>query len=59
MMNNHFLIDTMYRTVSINASSISYLTFLVKECSCIEMYSDAYREYMDKTPRWIGLPRSK
>ena len=24
----------------------------------LEKYGDAYREYMDKTPRWIGLPKS-
>ena len=25
---------------------------------CLEKYGDAYREYMDKTPRWIGIPKS-
>ena len=25
---------------------------------CLEHYGDAYREYMDRTPRWIGIPRS-
>jgi protein-S-isoprenylcysteine O-methyltransferase Ste14 len=24
----------------------------------LEKYGDAYREYMNKTPRWIGIPRS-
>ena len=24
-----------------------------------EKYGDSYREYMNKTPRWIGLPRSR
>jgi protein-S-isoprenylcysteine O-methyltransferase Ste14 len=24
----------------------------------LEKYGDAYREYMDRTPRWIGLPKS-
>lgn len=25
---------------------------------CLEKYGDAYREYMDRTPRWIGIPKS-
>jgi hypothetical protein len=29
-----------------------------QERSCLEMYGDAYREYMDRTPRWIGMPKS-
>jgi len=30
-----------------------------EEPSLIEKYGDAYREYMDRTPRWIGIPKSK
>jgi protein-S-isoprenylcysteine O-methyltransferase Ste14 len=26
---------------------------------CLETYGDAYREYMNRTPRWIGIPQSK
>jgi protein-S-isoprenylcysteine O-methyltransferase Ste14 len=29
-----------------------------EERMCLERYGDAYREYMDRTPRWIGWPRS-
>jgi protein-S-isoprenylcysteine O-methyltransferase Ste14 len=29
-----------------------------EEHICLEKYGDAYREYMEKTPRWIGLPKS-
>ena len=25
---------------------------------CLEKYGDAYREYMNRTPRWIGIPKS-
>ena len=25
----------------------------------LEKYRSAYREYMDRTPRWIGIPKSK
>ncbi len=29
-----------------------------EERICLEKYGDAYREYMGRTPRWIGLPKS-
>ena len=38
---------------------ISYPTFLVQEHSCLEMYGCAYVEYMNRTPRWIGVPKSE
>jgi len=28
-----------------------------EERYCLEAYGDTYREYMDRTPRWIGTPR--
>jgi protein-S-isoprenylcysteine O-methyltransferase Ste14 len=37
---------------------LSYPTFLIQEHSCVEVYGDAYRQYIDKTPRWIGIPKS-
>jgi protein-S-isoprenylcysteine O-methyltransferase Ste14 len=29
-----------------------------EERHCLKFYRDAYREYMNKTPRWLGLPKS-
>ena len=29
-----------------------------QERHCLKHYGDAYGEYMNKTPRWLGLPRS-
>jgi len=26
---------------------------------CLEKYGDAYREYMNRTPKWIGISKSK
>ncbi len=26
---------------------------------CLEKYGDAYREYMNRTPKWMGMPKSK
>jgi protein-S-isoprenylcysteine O-methyltransferase Ste14 len=30
----------------------------MEEAQCIGHYGNVYREYMDRTPRWIGLPRA-
>ena len=30
----------------------------VEEQSCLEKYGDAYREYMKKTPKYLGTPKS-
>ena len=38
---------------------ISYPTFLVQERSCLEIYGSAYSEYMSRTPRWVGIPKTK
>jgi protein-S-isoprenylcysteine O-methyltransferase Ste14 len=31
----------------------------LEEQSCLEKYGDAYREYMNRTPRYIGIPKSE
>ena len=31
----------------------------VEEAQCLGHYGAAYREYMNRTPRWIGMPKSK
>ncbi len=30
-----------------------------EERFCLEKYGEAYREYIDRTPRWLGLPKSR
>jgi protein-S-isoprenylcysteine O-methyltransferase Ste14 len=30
----------------------------LEEKDCLEKYGDAYREYMNRTPRWLGIPKS-
>jgi len=30
----------------------------LEEQSCLEKYGDAYREYMNKTPKYLGIPKS-
>ena len=43
---------------SIVYSIISFVTALPEERYCLEKYGDAYRDYMNSTPRWIGIPKS-
>jgi len=31
----------------------------VEEAECLGHYGAAYREYINKTPRWIGIPKSR
>jgi len=31
----------------------------MEEAQCIGHYGNAYREYMNRTPRWIGIPKSE
>jgi len=62
--------NIMHLGVSIAAASWVFLLFSVvvailflylviaEERGCLEYYSETYREYMNKTPRWIGIPKS-
>ena len=47
-----FLLLTVVLIILFNFSAIP------EERGCLEKYGDTYREYMDRTPRWIGLPKS-
>jgi len=31
----------------------------IEEAQCLGHYGAAYREYMDRTPRWIGIPKAR
>ena len=47
-----FLLFTVVYTI------LSFIIAIPEEQSCLEKYGDAYREYMNRTPRWIGIPKS-
>jgi protein-S-isoprenylcysteine O-methyltransferase Ste14 len=38
---------------------LRYYVVIVEEPFLLENYGDTYREYMNRTPRWIGLPKSR
>jgi protein-S-isoprenylcysteine O-methyltransferase Ste14 len=35
-----------------------FMNGIFEERLCLEAYGDAYRKYMNKTPRWLGIPKS-
>ena len=47
-----FLLCAVVWIIALNIGVVS------EERVLIEKYGDAYREYMNRTPRWIGIPKS-
>ena len=37
---------------------LTYLLVAIEEHITLDKLGDAYREYMNRTPRWIGIPKS-
>jgi len=48
-----FLSVFVVQSVSIKIAAVG------EERYCLEKYGEAYREYIDRTPRWLGLPKSR
>ena len=42
---------------SIVYTVLSLIIALPEERYCLEKYGDAYRKYMNRTPRWVGIPK--
>jgi protein-S-isoprenylcysteine O-methyltransferase Ste14 len=47
-----FLLLSILRTIA------SFMLMNPEERYCLEKYGNAYREYMNRTPRWLGIPKS-
>jgi len=41
---------------SIGYTILSFVAAIPEEQRCLEKYGKIYREYMNRTPRWIGIP---
>ncbi len=37
---------------------VTHFLIVIEERSCIEKFGDTYQVYMERTPRWIGIPKS-
>lgn len=47
-----FLSFTVLRTIS------SFMLAVSEERYCLKKYGGAYRQYMERTPMWLGIPKS-
>ena len=43
---------------SILSTTLSFVLAIPEERLCLKKYGNAYREYMNRTPRWVGVPKS-
>ena len=62
--------NIMHLVVSITSASWVFFLFsivvtvlfhylvIAEERGCLEYYGDSYQEYINRTPRWIGIPKS-
>ena len=48
----------LFLLLSIIFTILNTLRAIYEERYCLEKYGDAYREYMKRTPRWLGIPKS-
>jgi protein-S-isoprenylcysteine O-methyltransferase Ste14 len=48
----------LFLMLTIVYTGLGFLYAGSEERICLQKYGDAYREYMERTPRWIGLPKS-
>ena len=49
----------VFLLLSVAYMVLSLISATPEERFLLEKYGDAYREYMNKTSRWIGMPKSK
>jgi len=49
----------LFILLSILSMVLMHILALPEERFCFENYGDVYRHYMDKTPRWVGISKSK
>ena len=48
----------LYLLILVILIVVTHFQVAIEERSCMEKFGDSYREYMSKTPRWIGLPKA-
>jgi len=49
----------LFLLLSVVSIVVNSVLVIPEERFCLEKYGDAYREYMSRTPRWIGIPKSE
>ncbi len=49
----------LFLSLSIILKITHFYNAIPEERVCLEVYSNAYGEYMKRTPRWMGMPKSR
>ena len=52
------LASWVFPLFSIVYTILSFAVAIPEERFCLEKYGDVYCEYMNRTPKWIGIPKS-
>ena len=52
-------ISWVFLLLGIVGITLMNMSAVHEERFCLKKYGDAYREYMERTPRWIGIPKSQ
>ena len=48
----------LFLVLSITLIITHFYNGTVEERECLEAYGKAYQEYMNRTPKWVGIPKS-
>ena len=49
----------IYILLAIMYIALQHILVSTEERLCLETYGDSYREYLNRTPKWIGIPKSE
>lgn len=49
----------LFLLLSIILIIMHFYNSIPEERECLEVYGNVYREYMNRTPRWVGIPKSE
>ena len=49
----------VFLLLSVVITILQTIQVIAEERSCLEIYRDEYQEYLNRTPRWIGIPKSR
>ena len=52
------LTSWVFLLISFIVAILYYYIVLAEELGCLECYRATYRGYMNRTPKWIGIPKS-
>jgi protein-S-isoprenylcysteine O-methyltransferase Ste14 len=49
----------VFLLLSIVVLGLEMFEAIAEERGCLKVYGDEYREYLNVTPRWVGIPKSR